>query len=242
MIFLETPRLLFRPHQADDEEDFVQMQTDSEVRRYIGGKAWPREKAVYRFRNGYLGKPSKIYGLWATVLKSESKYIGYCGLHRVEESVRLGYYISRPYWRRGLATEASQALLDVAFSQLQLSKVFADVEKGNEASDHIPHKLGFALIGQEELPRRILQIYRLSNPRSLIKSSIAYLILDLDRRPCLRTLFGRSPLHFVRDRDERSTNASNDSIRVGVFHKTIPDRLPTQAHSFDTFGLPKNAP
>src|ERR1700747_2016640 len=64
------------------------------------------------------------------------------------------------------------------------------------------------------------------------------LILYLDRRPCLRTLFGRSPLHFVRDRDERSTNASSDSIRVGVFHKTIPDRLPTKAHSFDTFGLP----
>ena len=167
MIFLETPRLLFRPHQADDEEDFVQMQTDSEVRRYIGGKAWPREKAVYRFRNGYLGKPSKIYGLWATVLKSESKYIGYCGLHRIsnakgKESVRLGYYIARPYWRRGFATEASRAFLDVAFSQLHLTEVFADVEKGHDVSEHILQKLGFTFVDQEELPGRILHIYRLT--------------------------------------------------------------------------------
>ena len=168
MTFLETPRLLFRSHQLEDEEDFVKMQTDPEVRRYVGGKAWPYEKAVYRFRNEYLGKPSKIYGLWATVLKSESKYIGYCGLHRTEESVRLGYYIARPYWRRGLATEASHAFLDVAFSQLHLPEVFADVEKGNEASEHILWKLGFALVGQENLPSRILHIYRLSNPRSSI--------------------------------------------------------------------------
>jgi ribosomal-protein-alanine N-acetyltransferase len=166
VIFLETPRLLFRSHQAEDEEDFVKMQTDPEVRRYVGGKAWPYEKAVYRFRNEYLGKPSKIYGLWATVLKSESKYIGYCGLHRTEESVRLGYYIARPYWRRGLATETSKAFIDVAFSQLHLAEVFADVEKGHDASEHIVRKLGFALVGQENLPSRTLHIYRLSNPRS----------------------------------------------------------------------------
>jgi hypothetical protein len=34
MIFLETERLLFRTHEAKDEADFVDMHTDSEVRRY----------------------------------------------------------------------------------------------------------------------------------------------------------------------------------------------------------------
>lgn len=174
MILLETPRLLFRSHQPEDEEDFVKMQTDPEVRRYVGGgKAWPHEKAVYRFRNEYLGRPSKTYGLWATILKTESRYIGYCGLHRTsntngEKSVRLGYYIARPYWRRGLATEASKAFLDLAFSRLHLSELFADVEKGNEASEHILRKLGFTFVDQEELPGRILHIYRLPgvSPRS----------------------------------------------------------------------------
>ncbi len=36
MIFLETERLLFRSHEAEDEADFVQMQSDPEVRRYCG--------------------------------------------------------------------------------------------------------------------------------------------------------------------------------------------------------------
>jgi RimJ/RimL family protein N-acetyltransferase len=168
LTFLDTARLLFRPHQPEDQADFVQMQTDPEVRRYVGGKAWPHEKAVYRFQNEYLGKPSKIYGLWATVLKSESRYIGCCGLHRSEESVKLGYYIARPYWNRGLATEAATAFLSVAFSQLHLSEVFADVEKGHDVSEHILQKLGFTLVDREELPGRILHIYRLSNPRARI--------------------------------------------------------------------------
>jgi [ribosomal protein S5]-alanine N-acetyltransferase len=168
--FLETARLLFRPHQVEDEADFIHMQTDLEVRRYVGGRAWSCEKAVDRFRNEYLGRPSKTYGLWATILKAESKYIGYCGLHRHSnengESVRLGYYIARPYWGRGFATEASHAFIDLAFSQLHLSELFADMEKGHAASEHILQKLGFTLVGQEELPGRILHVYRLSNPRS----------------------------------------------------------------------------
>jgi len=143
------------------------MQTDPELRRYVGGKPWPHEKAVHRFRNEYLGRPSKTYGLWATILKNESKYIGYCGLHRIsnakgKESVRLGYYIARPYWHRGFATEASRAFLDVAFSQLHLTEVFADVEKGHDVSEHILQKLGFTFVDQEELPGRILHIYRLT--------------------------------------------------------------------------------
>jgi hypothetical protein len=54
MIFLETNRLLFRTHEPQDEADFIRMHTDPEVRRYVGGSAWPVEKAVARFRGSYL--------------------------------------------------------------------------------------------------------------------------------------------------------------------------------------------
>lgn len=75
MIFLETERLLFRTHEARDEADFIGMHTDPEVRRYVGGQAWPLEKAQHRFRNEYLGRPTETYGLWAAILKEEGKYM-----------------------------------------------------------------------------------------------------------------------------------------------------------------------
>jgi ribosomal-protein-alanine N-acetyltransferase len=165
MIFLETDRLLFRSHEPEDEDEFVKMHTDSEVRAYVGGSAWPSQKAQNRFRKEYLGRPTETYGLWATILKAEEKYIGTCGLSFAGGGpvARLGYYIARPYWRRGLASEASQAFIDVAFSRLRLPRIMADVEKGNAASERILQKFGFKYVNQEELPAngRIICFYEL---------------------------------------------------------------------------------
>lgn len=165
MIFLETERLLFRSHEPSDEADFVSMHTDTEVRRYVGGQAWPVEKARSRFREQYLGRPAEIYGLWATVFKAEGKYIGCCGLRAPGNGMgaSLGYYLARPYWGRGLASEASRAFIDVAFTRLGLEWVETDVEEGNAASEHILHKCGFKYVRREVIPGRgrIINFYKL---------------------------------------------------------------------------------
>jgi ribosomal-protein-alanine N-acetyltransferase len=165
MAFLETERLLFRSHEAEDEADFVRMQTDSEVRRYVGGQGWSPEKALHRFRNEYLGRPTDSYGLWATVLKEEGNYIGCCGLragHHNKEAY-LGYYLAQPYWRRGFASEACKAFIDMAFTRLRLRRLLADVEQGNTASEHILRKFGFQYLSREEIPvtGRVILLYEL---------------------------------------------------------------------------------
>jgi [ribosomal protein S5]-alanine N-acetyltransferase len=169
MTFLETERLLFRQHQLEDEADFIRMHMDREVRRYAGGQGWPKEKAEFRFRNEYLGRPTETFGLWATILKEESKYIGCCGL-RASENEReayIGYYLARPYWRRGLATEASQAFLDLAFTRLRFNRVLADVEQGNAPSECILKKFGFDYLTREEIPisGRVIITYELGKAR-----------------------------------------------------------------------------
>jgi ribosomal-protein-alanine N-acetyltransferase len=166
MISLETERLLFRSHESGDEADFVSMHTDAEVRRYVGGQAWPVEKAQSRFREQYLGRPEETYGLWATVFKEAGKYIGCCGLRAPGEELgaSLGYYFARPYWGRGLATEASRAFINAAFTRLGLDRVEADVEKGNTASEHILHNFGFKYVRREEIRGRgrIINFYELA--------------------------------------------------------------------------------
>jgi len=153
MIFLETERLLFRSHEPPDEPAFIAMHTDPEVRRYVGGQPWPLEKAQSRFRNEYLGQPNHTFGLWATIIKEEGTYIGCCGLRAGEHQTEahLAYYLARAYWRRGLASEASEAFIDLAFTRLRLDRLLADVQKGNAASEHILQKLGFKYVSQEEI-------------------------------------------------------------------------------------------
>jgi ribosomal-protein-alanine N-acetyltransferase len=168
VIFFETTRLLFRSHQAQDKEEFIQMHTDPEVRRYVGGQAWSLEKARYRFRSQYLGKPSRTYGLWATVLKDEQKYIGCCGLRAAhkEKTAHLAYYLARPYWGRGLALEASAAFIDLAFTRLRLNRLLADVDERNGVSRHILEKFGFSVVGREEIAAsgRVILLYELPAP------------------------------------------------------------------------------
>ena len=163
MIFLETERLLFRSHQPEDETDFIKMHTDPEVRRYVGRQAWPLEKSVHRFRTEYLGQPKGIYGLWATVVKDEGRYVGSCGLRLDGHAASLGYYLARPYWGKGIATEASRAFIEVAFHRLHLSHVSATVQQAHAVSEHILRKLGFQYVRQEMIPAstRIICHYQL---------------------------------------------------------------------------------
>ena len=65
--------------------------------------------------------------MWATVYKPEARYIGYCGVYPhfgpagpIAGEGTLGYYLARPYWGRGLATEAARAFVTFVFDELQL--------------------------------------------------------------------------------------------------------------------------
>jgi [ribosomal protein S5]-alanine N-acetyltransferase len=104
--------------------------------------------------------------LWATILKQEGKYIGCCGLRAGdnESEAHLGYYLARPYWRRGFASEACQAFIDLAFTSLRLVRLLADVEQENDASEHILQKFGFEYVSREEIPAtgRIINLYELT--------------------------------------------------------------------------------
>lgn len=148
------------------------MHTDARVRHYVGGPAWTKEKAIQRFRTEYLGKPHKTYGLWAAILKMESKgkeneegkFIGSAGLRFVRAGeASLGLYFAPLYWGRGLATEAGRAFVNLAFDNLKLNRVVADVERGHAASERVLQKLGFASVREEVIPggRRIICHYEL---------------------------------------------------------------------------------
>jgi ribosomal-protein-alanine N-acetyltransferase len=142
------------------------MQMDGEFRRYVGGRPLPHDEAVQRFRSRFLGKPNGEFGLWATILNEESTYIGYWGLARNGAEPTLAYYIARPYWGRGLATEAARAFGDFGFAQLKLPRIVADAEKGHRASERILEKLGFALEREEIVGSagRVICHYALTKP------------------------------------------------------------------------------
>ena len=109
---LETRRLLLRPLTADDLDFIAEMLAHPDVMRF-----WPRtyDRAealawIRRQREGY-----EAYGhaYWLMLDRITRKPMGQAGLLMCEvEGVAepsLGYMLHRPYWGRGLATEATAA-------------------------------------------------------------------------------------------------------------------------------------
>ena len=54
----------------------------------------------------------------------------------------LGYFILEKYWGKGIVTEASRAVLDYCFTELNALKVVAGCNKDNIGSEKIMKKLG----------------------------------------------------------------------------------------------------
>lgn len=147
MYHLETDRLLFRDHEPGDLEDFCLMESDPE---YRGPQpVHPRAELERSFREAWL--PPKAMGLLATVFKPEGRYIGRCGLYPCRDDsdqvitgeACLAFYLARPYWGRGLATEAGRAFVRYGFEVLGLTRIEAGINARNLASIHVVEKLRF---------------------------------------------------------------------------------------------------
>ena len=55
----------------------------------------------------------------------------------------LGYRIARPYWQRGIATEALRAMMQFGFETMHLHRINVDTRMDNIASVRLMQKLGF---------------------------------------------------------------------------------------------------
>ena len=171
MIVLETERLMFRAHKLEDLDPFCAMEADPDVRRFVGGQPRTRRAAERKFRSVHLRPMRQRMRLWATILKSEGRYIGYCGVYRhfgasgaIPGEGVLAFYLARAYWGQGLATEAGRAFIEFGFREIGLSRIVASAEVGNEASVRVLKKLGFAWLRLDKGEHRSFHEFELRNP------------------------------------------------------------------------------
>jgi ribosomal-protein-alanine N-acetyltransferase len=84
------------------------------------------------------------FGMWIVETLATGQIIGHAGLQRLDgtDDVELGYYLGRPAWGQGYATEAARACLAYGFETCGLPRVVAVVRTENRASRHVLEKLG----------------------------------------------------------------------------------------------------
>ena len=80
--------------------------------------------------------------LFAIVEKASGAYLGGCGVHPAH-GWEIGYWLGKPYWGQGYATEAAGRLLAYAFNQCAADRLTARWFHDNPASGRVLAKLGF---------------------------------------------------------------------------------------------------
>lgn len=143
---LETERLIIRQWQGKDYRAFSAMNQDPEVMRFFSKPMSPEESQnlAEKFRS-IISRQG--WGFWALELKSEQRFIGFCGLHYQPDKfsfspcTEIGWRLSRDVWRQGLATEAAKTVMKFAFTRLYLPQLVAFTSLGNHRSEAVMQRL-----------------------------------------------------------------------------------------------------
>ena len=146
-MFARTERLLLRPGWAEDAPALARAIADEQVVRNLATAPWP---FALQDAEAFLAAPrdpAMPSFLITERTDGEPRIVGACGLgRRPSGAVEMGYWIARPHWGRGFATEASVALIDIART-LKLPRLEASHFIDNPASGRVLEKLGFVATG-----------------------------------------------------------------------------------------------
>ena len=144
---LETERLILRRWEETDAENLFEYARDPDVGPRAG---WPAHRNVEESRR-IIREALSGAETYALCLKPDGKPVGSIGLHlnghtdmtSRDDECELGYWIAKPFWGRGLITEAAKEILRHAFEDIGMQKVWVGCYEGNIQSRRVQEKCSF---------------------------------------------------------------------------------------------------
>lgn len=155
---LLTPRLALRELQIGDAAAVAMGAGDKRVARYLIQVPSPYPLALARrWIDARISWWETGRGLTLAITRRSARHqlLGTVSLRRYARDRRaeLGYWLAATAWGAGFATEATRAIVDFGFAQLDLARIYAQVLVGNDASMRVLEKLG--LVSEGVLRRHV---------------------------------------------------------------------------------------
>lgn len=150
---MQTNRILLRRWQESDAEALFQCASDPEVGPRAG---WTPHKS----KEDSLNIIRTIFHnntMWAIVLIETNQIVGCVGylpkgctnIPIDDNSGEVGYWIARPYWNKGICTEALLLLINYCFQEKGFSTLWGTHFIDNPASGKVMEKCGFQPTDEE---------------------------------------------------------------------------------------------
>jgi RimJ/RimL family protein N-acetyltransferase len=153
-MFARTERLTLRPGWIEDAPALHAAVADEAVVRNLASLPWPYRLADAETWLSREGDPHRGGMLIFRRGAAAPELIGVIGLDPGAggdvhlDSWHLGYWIARPHWGRGYATEAGRAMVALARHSLRLERLSSAHFLDNPASGRVLRKLGFRPTGE----------------------------------------------------------------------------------------------
>lgn len=144
---LSTPRLALRALSESDVADVFSVFSDPVVMRYWDGSVMATQqdamKYIEQIRQGF--RRRELFQ-WGIADAANDTVIGTCTLIRWSpnhERCEIGFALRQTCWGKGLGFEAVTALIEFAFTTLELHRLEADVDPRNDRSLRLLERCGF---------------------------------------------------------------------------------------------------
>ena len=149
---LTTDRLTLRAAVREDYETIVDIWSNPEVVRFIGGRAFTRHESWMRL----LRQPGLWqmlgYGYWTVVETETDRMIGQMGFGDFKREISIdvsgipeaGWVLHPDFHGKGFAREAMDAIINWGDRHLNAAQTCAFIDPSNTASILLAEKLGFA--------------------------------------------------------------------------------------------------
>jgi [ribosomal protein S5]-alanine N-acetyltransferase len=147
---IETSRLVLRkPTLEDASAVFTRYASDPEVTKYL---SWPQHQSVEQTKE-FLQFSDLEWTIWPAgpyliESRSDARLLGGTGLAFEAPGVAsTGYVFARDSWGQGYATEALEAIVEIARG-VHVRSLWAICHPDHRASVHVLEKCGFGLAGR----------------------------------------------------------------------------------------------
>ena len=153
---IETARLILRAPDLSDVEAMATLANDCGVATMTTRMPYPYSRAdaeaFVRAKDERARGGGEI--ALAVVDKVEGLFMGCVGMvfHPAEPVGEVGYWIGRPHWGQGIATEAVRAAIDHAFETTAINAVTGSCRVINDASRRVLEKSGLRYVGSGLAP------------------------------------------------------------------------------------------
>tara|TARA_R110000782_G_scaffold167129_4_gene259140 strand:- start:27671 stop:28240 length:570 start_codon:yes stop_codon:yes gene_type:complete len=151
-MFARTPRLLLRPGWVEDAPALSNALADTAITRNLRDMPAVATPEAARAFLAAARDPLSPYFLIFARTGGAPRLVGGCSIIREGGAPELSFWIARPYWGLGFATEAASAAIRIVRAA-GLGRMIARPATDNVAASHVLSKIGFRLTGRRETRR-----------------------------------------------------------------------------------------